>query len=369
MLAAQRGAGGMKTIEVALGARTYPIHVGAGLLGDADVWNAALTGRHALIVSNDVVAPLYLERVRAMLGERSSAAHIVPDGEAWKTLASAERIFAALADLGATRDATVIALGGGVIGDLAGFAAACWMRGIACVQVPTTLLAMADSAVGGKTAVNLDAGKNLVGAFHQPRAVIADTATLATLPEREYRSGIAEIVKYAAIGDAPFLAWLENQVEALMTRQPAALDHAIAVSCAHKAAIVARDEHECGERALLNFGHTFAHAVEVEAGYGQLLHGEAVAIGMLMAARLSAALGRAPEADTTRLTTLLRALGLPTTLPANLQPETLLRHMRLDKKNLGAQQRLILWHGIGHAKLATDVPADRILAAMRAGTG
>lgn len=354
----------MRTIDVALGTRGYPIHIGRGLLDDAGVWHAARSGCHVLVVSNEIVAPLYLDRVRTSLGDCSQASLVLADGEAHKTLASAERIFDALAALGATRDATVVALGGGVVGDVAGFAAACWMRGVALVQVPTTLLAMADSAVGGKTAVNVAAGKNLVGAFHQPRAVIADIATLASLPAREFRAGLAEIVKYGAIGDVEFFAWLEAHAAALLAHDEAALEHAIATSCAHKAAIVARDEREAGERVLLNFGHTFAHAIEVEAGYGEWLHGEAVAIGMVLAARLSAMLGLAAEADAERLAGLLAACGLPTRVPATLDADALLRHMRLDKKNLGAQARFILWRGIGRAEIVADVPADALRAVL-----
>jgi 3-dehydroquinate synthase len=256
----------MISLDVALGERTYPIHVGAGLLADAPRWRAAIRGRHVLVVSNDTVAPLYLARVEAGLGDYRHASLVLPDGEAHKTLATSARVFEALAALGANRDATILALGGGVIGDLAGFAAACWMRGIDFVQMPTTLLAMVDSSVGGKTGVNLPAGKNLVGAFHQPRAVIADTTALATLPEREYRAGIAEVVKYGAIGDAAFFAWLERHADALNARDEAILAEAIAASCRHKAGVVARDEHEQGERALLNFGHTFGHALETATG-------------------------------------------------------------------------------------------------------
>ena len=354
------------TIEVALGARGYPIRIGAGLLADAAGWREAIGGHHVLVVSNDTVAPLYLHRVQAGLDGFAHAALVLPDGEAHKTLAGSARIFDALAALGATRDATIIALGGGVIGDLAGFAAACWMRGIAFVQMPTTLLAMVDSSVGGKTGVNLAAGKNLVGAFHQPRAVVIDTDTLATLPDREYRAGLAEVVKYAAIGDAAFFAWIESNVDALNTRDAVTLAQAIADSCRHKAGVVARDEHEQGERALLNFGHTFAHALETATGYGTLLHGEAVAIGMRLAAHLSADLGRAPRADAERLAALLAALGLPVT-PPRCDPDNLIAHMRLDKKNLGGRLRLILWRGIGRAEIVADVDAQAIGAVLGAG--
>jgi 3-dehydroquinate synthase len=354
-------------IEVELGTRRYPIWIGAGLLDDPALWRSALRGRHVLVVSNDVVAPLYAPRVRAGLDGLAASTLVLPDGEAHKTLDSAARIFAALAELKASRDATIVALGGGVIGDMAGFAAACWMRGIAFVQMPTTLLAMVDSSVGGKTAVDLPQGKNLVGAFHQPRAVVIDTATLATLPDRELRSGLAEIVKYGALGDAAFFAWLEENIDALLAREPAALAHAIATSCRNKAGIVARDETEQGERALLNFGHTFGHALETAAGYGTLVHGEAIAIGMLLAARLSAQTGRASNADEQRLQALLERGGLPTVLPATVDPQRLLDLMRLDKKNLSGRLRLILWRGIGQAEIVPDLDEQAIVGVMDRG--
>jgi 3-dehydroquinate synthase len=290
---------------------------------------------------------------------------ILPDGEAHKTLDAVARVFAALADLKASRDATIVALGGGVIGDLAGFAAACWMRGIAFVQMPTTLLAMVDSSVGGKTAVDLPQGKNLVGAFHQPRAVVVDTATLATLPPRELRSGMAEVVKYGALGDAPFFAWLEQHADALLARDPALIAKAIASCCRHKAGIVARDETEQGERALLNFGHTFGHALETAVGYGSLLHGEAIAIGMVLAARLSSRLGLAASDDTYRLEGLLKRCGLPTALPASIDAQRLLELMRLDKKNLSGRLRLVLWRGVGRAAIVPDIDEAAILEVLR----
>jgi 3-dehydroquinate synthase len=351
------------TVDVALGARSYPIWIGAGLLTDPARWRAAIRGRHVLVVTNETIAPLYLARVQAGLTGLDHAALVLPDGESHKTLTHTAAVFEALAALGASRDATILALGGGVIGDLAGFAAACWMRGIDFVQMPTTLLAMVDSSVGGKTGVNLAAGKNLVGAFHQPRAVVVDSDTLATLPAREYRAGLAEVVKYGAIGDAAFFAWLEAHADALAARDAGALVEAIAVSCRHKAGVVARDEHERGERALLNFGHTFAHALETQTGYGTLLHGEAVAIGMVLAAKLSADLGRAPRADAERLAALLRALGLPVTPPA-CDPQRLLALMRLDKKNLSGRLRLILWRGIGSAEIVPDIDDKAILRVL-----
>ena len=356
----------MSTLElsVALGTRSYPIRIGSGLLADPTQWRGSVQGRHALVVSNEVVAPLYLQRVLDGLRGTAHSTVVLPDGEAHKTLDSAARVFAALAELKASRDATIIALGGGVIGDLAGFAAACWMRGIAFVQMPTTLLAMVDSSVGGKTAVDLPQGKNLIGAFHQPRAVVIDIATLQTLPMREFRAGLAEVVKYGALGDAGFFAWLETHIEALLARDPAILAEAIAACCRQKAAIVARDETEQGERALLNFGHTFGHALETAAGYGAVLHGEAVAIGMVLAARLSARLRRASADDAQRLETLLTRCGLPTRLP-EVDLDQLVDLMHLDKKNISGQLRLILWRGIGRAEIVADVDVQAISAVLQ----
>jgi 3-dehydroquinate synthase len=350
----------IRQLRVELGTRSYPIFIGAGVLQSAEPWRGAISGNHVLIVSNEVVAPLYLERVRAQLDDVALSTLVLPDGEAHKTLAAAARVFDALAALKASRDACIVALGGGVVGDLAGFAAACWMRGIAFVQMPTTLLAMVDSSVGGKTAVDLPQGKNLVGAFHQPRAVVIDTATLATLPERELRAGLAEVIKYGALGDAAFFGWLEQHAAQLLARDPALLAEAIAHCCAQKAGIVARDETEQGERALLNFGHTFGHALETVAGYGTLLHGEGVAIGMCLAAQLSTQLGRASTQDAERLRRLLTQCGLPTTVPGGLRSDELLATMKLDKKNVSGRLRLILWRGIGQAEIVADVDESKI---------
>ncbi|MFO7338793.1 MAG: 3-dehydroquinate synthase [Lysobacteraceae bacterium] len=358
------------------GAAPYTIHIGPGLLEDGARLAATVRGRHALLLSDSQVAPLYAARVEAALRaarpELELATHVMPAGERHKTLAGFAAAIEALATLGATRDATVFALGGGVVGDLAGFAAACWMRGVDCVQLPTTLLAMVDSSVGGKTAVDIPQGKNLVGAFHPPRAVLADTTALRTLPARELRAGLAEVVKYGCIRDRDFFAWLEQAHPALLAGDDAALATAIARSCEHKAAIVERDPLEKGERALLNLGHTFGHAIEAEQGYastdgGALNHGEAVAVGMVLAARLSARLGLAPEADTARLEALLRACGLPVALPAGLAPEALLARMRLDKKNLAGQLRLVLWRGIGRAEVVPGVDEARVLEVLREG--
>jgi 3-dehydroquinate synthase len=346
-------------IDVQLDARSYPIWIGEHLLDDAASWRDAIGGRHVLVVSDSHVAPLYLEKALAAVGDRKTARIVFPAGEASKSFDACSAIFDALAEMGASRDATLLALGGGVIGDLAGFAAACWMRGIAFVQIPTTLLAMVDSSVGGKTAVNLPQGKNLVGAFHQPRAVVIDTATLSTLSDRELRSGLSEVVKYGAIGDAEFFAWLEANADALLARDAGAIAHAIAVSCRQKAGIVARDETEQGERALLNFGHTFGHAFEAVAGYGEILHGEAIAIGMRLAADLSTRIGMAAEADARRLDTLLQRFGLATAAP-RLDIDAILAAMRLDKKNVSGRLRLILWRGIGRADVVDGIEENAI---------
>ncbi|MGH8214846.1 MAG: 3-dehydroquinate synthase [Rhodanobacteraceae bacterium] len=352
-------------VEVELPGCRYRISIGTGLLDDGAAWRDAIRGVHVLVVSDEHVAPLYAQRLREALVWASGQpvqveTLVLPAGEAHKDLAAAAKVLDALAKLGATRDACVLALGGGVVGDIAGFAAACWMRGVDFVQVPTTLLAMVDSSVGGKTGVDHPAGKNLIGAFHQPRAVIADLDTLATLPDRELRAGLAEVIKTACIGDADFFAWLEGHADELLTRDVDAIGHAIATCCRFKAGVVARDEREAGERALLNFGHTFGHALEAEAGYGTLLHGEAIAVGMVLAARLSATLGMAEPADTQRLAGLLRRCGLPVVPPPGLAADALLARMRLDKKNRAGSLRLILWRGVGRAEIVEGVGDDAI---------
>ncbi len=365
----------MRIVHVG-GAQPYIISIGDGLIDDGTALTSRIRGRHVLIVSDEHVAPLYARRVEVALHnarpELRLSRFVMPAGEQAKTLAHFGAAIDALAALGATRDACVLALGGGVVGDLAGFASACWMRGIDCIQLPTTLLAMVDSSVGGKTAVDLPQGKNLVGAFHPPRGVFADTAALGTLPDRELRAGLAEVVKYGAIMDAPFLAWLEAHTLPLLSRQREPLIEAIARSCQHKAAIVERDPFEHGERALLNFGHTFGHAIEAEQGYAghnnhALNHGEAVAVGMVVATRLSAHLGMAPMADAARLRALLTGFGLPTALPPELEPDRLLERMRLDKKASAHGLRFILWEGPGTARIVSDVPEDAVLETLREG--
>ncbi|MGV6494273.1 3-dehydroquinate synthase [Stenotrophomonas rhizophila] len=362
---------------VAVGGDTpYTIHIGPGLLGQGALLAQHVRGRHVLLLSDSSVAPLYLAGVKsALLAARPDlrvGELVLPAGEASKTLANFGAAITALAALGATRDACVLALGGGVVGDLAGFAAACWMRGVDCIQLPTSLLAMVDSSVGGKTAVDIPEGKNLVGAFHPPRAVIADTAALRTLPPRELRAGLAEVIKYGAIGDPLFFQWLQAERAALLAGDDAALAQAIARSCEHKADIVARDPLEKGERALLNLGHTFGHAIETEQGYGapgndNLNHGEAVAVGMVLAARLSAQLGMSSEADTAQLRDLLLHYELPVAIPAGLAAEALLARMRLDKKNVAGRLRLVLWRGIGRAEVVGDVDEADVLRVLAAG--
>lgn len=361
-----------RTVAVG-GQHPYTITIGPNLLNDGAALAKQVRGRHALLVSDSIVAPRYAAAVREALHaarpDLRIGTYVLPAGEQSKTLANFGAAIDALATLGATRDACIFALGGGVVGDLAGFAAACWMRGVDCVQLPTTLLSMVDSSVGGKTAVDIPQGKNLVGAFHPPRAVFADTGTLRTLPPRELRAGLAEVIKYGAIRDAVFFDWLTDQREALLAGDPAALAQAIARSCEHKAEIVERDPLERGERALLNLGHTFGHAIETQQGYGgtgndNLNHGEAVAVGMVLAARLSADLGMASTEDTDRLAALLQAFELPTAIPAGLAPEALLERMRLDKKNLAGRLRLVLWRGIGQAEVIPEVDEARVLAVL-----
>jgi 3-dehydroquinate synthase len=351
------------TLKVELGSRSYPIHIGPGLIDDASLYAPHAAGRHAALVTNETVAPLYAERVGSALEKAGARVQriVLPDGEAYKTWEILDRIFAALLQAQADRATILVALGGGVVGDMAGFAAATYQRGIAHLQVPTTLLAQVDSSVGGKTAINHPLGKNMIGAFHQPDAVIADTATLATLPAREYAAGLAEVVKYGAIGDLEFLGWIEVNATLLVAREPDALAHAIQRSCEIKAQVVAADERESGVRALLNFGHTFGHAIESAMGYGHWLHGEAVAAGMVLAARWSAQQGRIPAGDADRLEALLERLGLPVHAPA-IAPETWLEYMGRDKKNEGGKITLVLLDGLGRAVVARDTPADRLRA-------
>ena len=354
----------MQTLRIELGSRSYPILIGPGLLDDAGHVAGAIAAHDVLVVTNVTVAPLYLARLERGLAGKRVGSVVLPDGEHFKTLDTLGRVFDALVDLRLNRDACVVALGGGVVGDLAGFAAACYQRGVDYVQVPTTLLAQVDSSVGGKTGVNHPGGKNLIGAFHQPRAVLADTSTLETLPPRELRAGLAEVVKYGLIEDAALLAWLEGNVEKLLTLEPPALAHAIFRSCEIKARIVAADEREHGERALLNLGHTFGHAIETATGYGEWLHGEAVAVGMLLAADLSRRLGFLGAAEVQRVRALLSRIGLPTQAPA-IGADRALALMGMDKKVLAGRIRLVLLERLGRGTVSGDYPAEALVATLR----
>lgn len=350
----------MPELELNHAAGRTRLQIARGLLGDADAWRGDLRGT-VLIVTDETVAGLYLDTLARTLAEFAPATLVLPPGEEAKTMEHWRAILDRLAAIGAQRDATVIALGGGVIGDLAGFAAATYMRGIDVVQAPTTLLAQVDAAIGGKTGFNLPAGKNLVGAFHQPAAVVADVATLATLERRDYLAGLAEVVKYGAITDAGFLAWLDEHAAALLDRDAEALEHAVVRAAAHKIAIVEADEREAGRRALLNFGHTFGHAIETATGYNRFRHGEAVAIGMHLAAQLSARLGMLAPEDAGRLCALLERLELPVAPPDDIAPRRLVELMRLDKKNREGRLRLVLLEAPGRAVIRDDIEPETIL--------
>ena len=355
----------MESLSVALGSRSYPIHIGAGLLGRAELYRPYLGGSSAAIVTNDVVARLYLEKVFQGLKQAGARViHVlVPDGEQAKSWQVLESVFDALLAARCGRDTLLVALGGGVVGDLAGFAAAVYQRGIPFLQVPTTLLAQVDSSVGGKTAINHARGKNMIGAFHQPRAVISDVATLDTLPDRELRAGLAEVVKHALALDLPFVEWLEANMPKLLRRDREALIYAIRRCCELKAGIVAADEREAGVRALLNFGHTFGHAIEAGAGYGAWLHGEAIAAGMVMAAQLSKSLGLIGDAEVSRVSGLLGRAGLPTRGPA-LAPARLMELMAGDKKAAQGKLRFVVLEALGRATLRGGVEDERVRQAI-----
>ena len=354
------------TVTVDTGASRYEIRIGSGLLDQPQAWQGLPRAARALIVSNTAVAPLYAQRLRAALAGAYPAVDLLalPDGEAHKDWPTLNLIFDRLLAAGADRDSVLFALGGGVVGDVCGFAAACYMRGVPYVQVPTTLLAQVDSSVGGKTAINHPAGKNMIGAFYQPRRVVCDLATLATLPERELRAGLAEVIKYGPIADAAFLAWIEAELDALLGREPAALAYAVRRSCELKAAVVGQDERESGLRAILNFGHTFGHAIEAGLGFGSWLHGEAVGCGMLLAAALSQRLGLVDAAFVERLQRLLARAGLPLRAPA-FAPERWFELMRVDKKAQAGQIRFVLIDAPGHA-LVRAAPDDAVRAVLAA---
>lgn len=353
----------MQTLQVDLGASSYPITIGSGLLTDRNLLDAQIPGRDLLIVTDTTVAKLYLAKLAGSFSQRHIADCILPDGEQHKTLQTAGWVLDALVANKMNRDATVLALGGGVVGDTAGFAASCYQRGIGYVQLPTTLLAQVDSSVGGKTGVNHSGGKNLIGAFYQPQAVIADTDALRTLPVRELKSGLAEVIKHGIVWDPMLFAWLEKQIPQLLTRDTEALTYAISRSCEIKATVVARDEREHNLRAILNFGHTFGHAIEAATSYEKYLHGEAVALGMIIAADLSCRLGMIDAAVKERLRDILAQAGLPTEAP-RIGAARAYELMQMDKKVLGGAIRLVLLEKLGRAIVTDQYPKAALEATL-----
>ncbi|MCP4325442.1 MAG: 3-dehydroquinate synthase [Psychromonas sp.] len=345
----------MDKLTVDLGSRSYPISIGENLLQQSELFTGVITGKKVMIVTNDVVAPLYLNTCKNSLTQFDIDEVILPDGEKYKTLATFETILSALLENKHARDTTVIALGGGVIGDMAGFAAACYQRGVPFIQVPTTVLSQVDSSVGGKTAVNHPLGKNMIGAFYQPQSVIIDITCLKTLPKREFAAGMAEVIKYGIIYDAEFFSWLEDHVKEIKALQPQAITYMIKRCCEIKAEIVAQDEKEHGVRALLNLGHTFGHAIEAEQGYGNWLHGEAVGAGMVLAAKASLILGLMDRAQVEQIMFLIEQFELPLNAPEKMSYDHFAKHMQLDKKVLNGQLRLILPTAIGSSEIYSDV--------------
>jgi 3-dehydroquinate synthase len=354
----------METIQVNVAVGSYPVYIGSQILSDGTLWQKHLGRGKALIVTNDVVAPLYLDLLRAALTGHEVAVHVIPDGETHKTMQTWSGIIDQLVGMNARRDSTLIALGGGVVGDITGFAAASYMRGIPFVQAPTTLLAQVDASVGGKTGINHPKGKNLIGAFHQPAAVIIDTATLASLPPREFNAGLAEVVKYGAIMDPDFFDWLENSAASIRSRKADALHRLIRQSVVNKAKIVSADEREAGIRAVLNFGHSFAHALETLTAYSQFLHGEAVAIGMVIAAHLSEQRGLCSGGARDRLHRLLRLFDLALELPRSVPTRAMIEALELDKKGLASGRRLILLKAIGEAVIDDQSRDEQVAAAI-----
>ena len=344
----------MKSLMVELGDRSYPIYIGKGVLSDSSLILPHIQGSEVLIVSNETVAPLYLDGLIAALKGKRVESVVLPDGEQYKNIDVLNQIFDALLEKRFSRKVTLVALGGGVVGDMTGFAAACYQRGVAFIQVPTTLLSQVDSSVGGKTGINHPLGKNMIGAFHQPQCVIADTDTLNTLDDRQLSAGIAEVIKYGLINDEPFLHWISENVDKLLSRDSEALSYAIEQSCRDKAAIVAMDEREGGVRALLNLGHTFGHAIETGMGYGEWLHGEAVAVGMLMAADLSMRMGALSAEDVKAIDDLIDRAGLPTRSPAMMDREKFLSLMLVDKKVDEGKLRLVLMRSLGESVISDD---------------
>ena len=350
----------MQVLTVDLAERSYPIYIGENLLGQKELLSQHIRGRQICVVTNETVAPLYLQQLCATLSDHQVDTVILPDGEIYKTMTVWGEIFDALLVARHNRTTTLIALGGGVIGDMTGFAAACYQRGVDFIQIPTTLLSMVDSSVGGKTGVNHPLGKNMIGAFYQPRCVLADISLLTTLPTRELSAGIAEIIKYGLICDYDFFVWLENNIEALLAGDKTSLAYAVKRSCENKANVVAQDEHEGGIRAILNLGHTFGHAIETAQGYGNWLHGEAVAAGMVMAADLSWRRGSISGAELARIVDLLQRAQLPVKAPANMTPAQFMGLMGVDKKVLDGRLRLVLLAAMGEAIVTTDIDTDML---------
>ena len=354
----------MKTLNVDLGDRSYPIFIGENLLDNPDLLLPYIKGSSALIVTNTTVSPLYLNKVKQHLSDIKHSVIELPDGEEYKNLETLNTIYTELLEQRLDRNTTLIALGGGVVGDITGYAAASYQRGVNFIQIPTTLLSQVDSSVGGKTAVNHPLGKNMIGAFHQPQCVIADITTLNTLPRRELSAGVAEVIKYGILGDKPFFEWLEDNVEQLMSLNADSLIYAVERSCQNKADIVAADERESGQRALLNLGHTFGHAIETQMGYGEWLHGEAVGAGMVMAAELSEACGWISENDLQRISKLIERGELPTTPPKDMTTDDFIANMSRDKKVLDGVLRLVLVKAIGQAVVTSDYPKEKLLACL-----
>ncbi len=356
----------MIKIEVDLGDRSYPIHIGSGALANIST-NTKVESRQIMVVTNETVAPIYLERITNAFADRIVKTVILPDGEEFKTLDNLNVIISALLEYEFDRSCTLIALGGGVVGDLTGFSAACYQRGVDYIQIPTTLLSQVDSSVGGKTAVNHRLGKNMIGAFHQPTCVVADTATLSTLDQRQIRAGVAEIIKYGLISDPEFFEWLETELENLLRLDAECLAYAIRRSCENKVAIVARDERESGVRALLNLGHTFGHGIENVLGYGEWLHGEAIACGICMAADLSVRMNLLSTAEYERILSLISRAKLTLLPPVGLNPKELATAMYKDKKTRGGRIRLVLLRGIGDAFVCDDYPDSEFQAVLNCG--
>ena len=355
----------MVTLTVDLGDRSYPIEICEGFDELPTALADTINTKQLMLVSNDVVAPIYMEQVRSALPDIQVAECVLTDGEQFKDLNAVEMVITRLLEAKFDRACTLVALGGGVVGDITGFAAASYQRGVSFIQIPTTLLAQVDSSVGGKTGVNHPLGKNMIGAFHQPRLVFANITTLRTLPDRELRAGIAEVIKYGLIADHEFLSWLENNIDKLLAREPDALTQAIKVSCETKAKVVQQDEREGGIRAILNLGHTFGHAIETGMGYGEWLHGEAVGCGMCLAAKMSQLIGWLSEQDVARTIDLIARAGLPVDLPASLSSDEMLRHMQVDKKNRDGKIRLVLLEEIGKAVVTDDFDAQLLTQVLK----